>query len=105
MAGGPASVLILILLTMCLVPELDPLRGERNMIIDFYWTTGERRQIDQLDASRKNDLQQHDVRRIGKLQIEVMKLGDVGAVDPEIVLLANPRAKIVALHRFGANLE
>src|SRR5689334_7973815 len=62
MAGGPASVLILILLTMCLVLELDSLRGERNMIIDFYWTTGERRQIDQLDAPRKNDLQQHDVR-------------------------------------------
>src|SRR5689334_4537066 len=34
-----------------------------------------------------------------------MKLGDVRSVDPEIVLVANPTAKPIALHRLGANLE
>src|SRR4051812_18669106 len=34
-----------------------------------------------------------------------MKLCDVGAVNPEVVLLPDPRTKIVALHRLGANFE
>jgi hypothetical protein len=34
-----------------------------------------------------------------------MKLGDVRTIDPEIVLLANPAAKAVALHRLGADFE
>src|ERR1044072_9085746 len=34
-----------------------------------------------------------------------MKLGDVRSIDPEVVLFANPVAKVVALHRLGANLE
>src|SRR5690348_13822496 len=34
-----------------------------------------------------------------------MKLRDVGTIDPEVVLFANPVAEAVAFHGLGADLE
>src|SRR5687768_17087785 len=60
--GGAASVLILVLLTI----RREPFCPQRYFKVHFHWSTAQRREIQQLHLSRKNDLQQHDVFRIGK---------------------------------------
>src|SRR5262245_22702151 len=72
----------------------------------LHWTATQRSQVHYLSLeTRKDELHDYAISRIGKLEIEVMKFGDIRSVDPEIVLFANPVGKIFAFHRFGADCE
>src|SRR6185503_20782939 len=51
-AGGAASVLIRVLLTI----RLDPLCPQGNLEIYLHWSTAQRRKVHQLDLPRENDL-------------------------------------------------
>src|SRR5882762_9266927 len=87
------------------LPALHSLGSQRNLKLNIHWSTAERRQVQQLCLTGKDDLQQDHVSGIREFQIEVMKFRDVRTVDPQIVLVADPLAKVPTLHRFSSNVE
>src|SRR5262245_19951675 len=84
---------------------VDALRPQRNLEMDPDGPPTQRREVEELRLRRMDDLNQDDVVRVRKLQVEEMELRDIRGINPEIVLLAYPLAEGFALHRLGADLE
>src|SRR5258708_215122 len=83
----------------------EGLDGQRNLELDAGRRSAPWRQIEQLRLAGIDDLHHHDVRRILEFQVEVMELGDVRAVDPDVVLIADPSGEARALHRLVADVD
>jgi hypothetical protein len=62
-------------------------------------------QVQKLGLRGMDYLQQNDIGRVRKFQVEEVKLSDVRAINPEIVLLAYPLTERIALHGYGSDLE
>src|SRR5215813_1537265 len=86
-------------------PILYPLSHERDFESDPHGPSTQRTQIEELGLLGMNDLHDHDVGGIRKLQVEIVELRDIRGIYPEVVLLSNPRAETFALHRFRADLQ
>jgi len=64
--------------------------------VHLHRPAGERRQVEELRLVGIDDLEEHHVRDVVEVEIEVMELGDVGGVDPEVVLAADVAAEAQA---------
>src|SRR5688572_3427400 len=85
---------------------VSPLYAERNFELDLDRPAAERRQVEHLRRkARINDLDNHNVRRVRELQVEVVKLRDVRGINPDVVLAANPLTEASALHALAADFQ
>src|SRR5690348_17136286 len=84
---------------------IDALRPQRDLEVDPDRPAAQRREVEELGLRGVDDLDQDDVGRVRKLQVEEVELGDVRGINPEIVLLADPAAEGGALHRLGPDIE
>src|SRR5829696_3847813 len=96
---------VLFTIRSTLLSALDPFRSEWDLKFDSDRTATQWLQVQQLRLFRMNDLDNNHIGGILKLEIEVVKLRYVGSVDPQIILLSDPLAKTLALHRFSTDVD